>query len=164
MVDSTTTLSLSRQCRLLQIGRTSIYYYPCISEAKQALMRQVDELYTEDPTRGTRRICAALQRRGVKIARGKARKIMQMLGLAGIYRKPNLSKALASHKKYPYLLRNVKIMRVNQVWSTSHSTTAFRQKCISHRARSAKPLHNTEYGDHLSIARKTVKKSLPLHF
>ena len=93
MVDSNATISLSHQCSLLKVGRTSIYYQPRISEAKLELMRQIDELYTEDPTRGTRRMCAALRRRGVEIGRGKARKLMELLGLAAIYRKPSLSKA-----------------------------------------------------------------------
>lgn len=118
MINPNLDLKLARQCRLLSIGRTSIYYHPCISEGNKELMRHIDELYTEDPTRGTRRMCAALRRRGIEIGRGKARKIMQLLGIAAIYRKPNLSKPCPGHKIYPYLLRNVKITRVNQVWST----------------------------------------------
>lgn len=118
MINPNLELKLSRQCRLLSICRTSIYYRPSLSEAKIELMRHVDELYTEDPTRGTRRMCAALLRRGITIGRGKARKIMQLLGIAAIYRKPNLSKPAPGHKIYPYLLRNVKVTRVNQVWST----------------------------------------------
>lgn len=118
MVDKKSDLSLARQCRLLSIGRTSCYYHPHISKAKLELMRQIDEIYTEDPTRGTRRICAVLKKRNVNVGRGKVRRIMQMLGLFAIYCKPNLSKPHPDHKKYPYLLRNVKIVRVNQVWST----------------------------------------------
>jgi len=118
MVDSKCSISISRQCSLLQVGRTSIYYQPRISAAKLELMRQIDELYTEDPTRGTRRICAALRKKSVMIGRGKARKLMELLGIAAIYRKPSLSKAAPGHKVYPYLLRNVPITRVNQVWST----------------------------------------------
>ena len=118
LVDSKYSMSLTRQCSLLMIGRTSIYYHPQLSESKLELLRQVDELYTEDPTRGTRRICAALRRRSVEIGRGKVRKLMELLGIAAIYCKPNLSKAAPDHKLYPYLLRNVKVTRVNQVWST----------------------------------------------
>lgn len=118
MVDTGCSISLSRQCLLLMVGRTSIYYRPFISASKLELMRQIDELYTEDPTRGTRRICAALRNKGVEIGRGKARKLMALLGIAAIYRKPNLSKAAPGHRVYPYLLRNVPIVRVNQVWST----------------------------------------------
>jgi putative transposase len=118
MADSNLSMSLSRQCRLLSIGRTSMYYHPGVSEAKLELLRLVDELYTEDPTRGTRRICAVLRKRGVEIGRGKARRLMNMLGIAAIYCKPSLSLSAPGHKKYPYLLRNVRVTRVNQVWST----------------------------------------------
>jgi putative transposase len=100
------------------IGRTSLYYNPRVSEAKLELLRRIDELYTEDPTRGTRRMCAALRRQGVDIGRGKARKLMQILGIGAIYRKPRLSEPAPEHKIYPYLLRNVQVSRVNQVWST----------------------------------------------
>jgi len=111
-------MNLSRQCRLLSIGRTSRYYHPLVSQAKLDLMRQIDEIFTEDPTRGTRRICAVLKRLGVHIGRGKTRRLMDKMGLSAIYCKPNLSEPSPGHKKYPYLLRGVKITRVNQVWST----------------------------------------------
>ncbi len=111
-------MSLSRQCRLLSIGRTSVYYHPAESPRTLDLMRQIDALYTEDPTRGARRICAALRTAGVKIGRYKVRRLMEKMGLEAIYRKPNLSKPHPGHKVYPYLLRGVKVNRVNQVWST----------------------------------------------
>jgi putative transposase len=118
MIERNGELSLSRQCRLLLIGRTSCYYKPCISKADLELMRQIDELFTEDPTRGTRRICAVLKKRNVNVGRGKIRRLMRKMGLVAVYCKPDLSKPNPDHKKYPYLLRNVKIERVNQVWST----------------------------------------------
>ena len=118
MVDENDPLSVSRQCQILKIGRTAYYYRPEISKGNLDLMRQIDELFTEDPSRGTRRICAALKRRGVNIGRGKVRRLMNRMGLSAIYCKPNLSKYAPGHKKYPYLLRGVKVLRVNQVWST----------------------------------------------
>jgi len=118
MVDEKNKLSVARQCQILNVGRTAYYYRPEISKANLELMRQIDELFTEDPSRGTRRICAALRRRGVNIGRGKVRRLMDRMGLSAIYCKPNLSKSAPGHKKYPYLLRGVKIIRVNQVWST----------------------------------------------
>ena len=118
LVSEKDEMSLSRQCRLLSIGRTSHYYHPLVSEAKLDLMRQIDEIFTEDPTRGTRRICAVLKKSGVNIGRGKVRRLMDKMGLSAIYCKPNLSLSAPNHKKYPYLLRGVKITRVNQVWST----------------------------------------------
>jgi putative transposase len=118
MIDENDTLSIARQCQILSIGRTAYYYRPEISKANLELMRQIDELFTEDPTRGTRRISAALRRLGVNIGRGKVRRLMDRMGLSAIYCKVNLSKSAPGHKKYPYLLRGVKIIRVNQVWST----------------------------------------------
>jgi putative transposase len=118
MVNENDTLSIARQCKILNVGRTAYYYRPEISKANLDLMRQIDELFTEDPTRGTRRISAALRKRGVNIGRGKVRRLMDRMGLSAIYCKVNLSKCAPDHKKYPYLLRGVQIIRVNQVWST----------------------------------------------
>ena len=118
MVDNKDVLSIAQQCEILNIGRTAYYYRPEISKVNLELMRQIDELFTEDPSRGTRRIGAALRRRGVNIGRGKVRRLMNRMGLSAIYCKVNLSKSAPGHKKYPYLLRGVKIIRVNQVWST----------------------------------------------
>jgi putative transposase len=118
MVDKSSDLGLARQCRLLLIGRTSCYYKAHISKVQLELMRQIDEIFTEDPTRGTRRICAVLKKRNVNVGRGKVRRLMQKLGLFAIYCKPDLSKPNPEHKKYPYLLRNMNVDHVNQVWST----------------------------------------------
>jgi len=118
MVDEADTLSISRQCQILNIGRTAYYYRPEISKVNLELMRLIDELFTEDPSRGTRRIRAALRRRAVYIGRSKVRRLMDRMGLSAIYCRVNLSKSAPGHKKYPYLLRGVKITRVNQVWST----------------------------------------------
>jgi len=118
MVDEDDKLSIAHQCQILNVGRTAYYYRPEISGTNLTLMRQIDELFTEDPSRGTRRICAALRRLGVNIGREKVRRLMDRMGLSAIYCKVNLSKFSPGHKKYPYLLRGVKITRVNQVWST----------------------------------------------
>jgi len=118
MVDEDDKLSIAHQCKILSISRTAYYYRPEISETNLTLMRQIDELFTEDPSRGTRRICASLRRLGVNICRSKVRRLMDRMGLSAVYCKRNLSKSAPWHKKYPYLLRGVKVSRVNQVWST----------------------------------------------
>ncbi len=118
MVEKQDERSLSRQCRLLSVGRTSVYYRPQENGRTLDLMRRIDELYTEDPTYGARRMCAALRGRGVKIGRYKVRRLMEKMGLEAIYRKPKLSEPHPDHKIYPYLLRGVTVTRVNQVWST----------------------------------------------
>jgi putative transposase len=82
-------------------------------------MERIDELFTEDPTRGTRRLKAALHKRfGIDLGRSKIRSLMARMGLSAIYQAVNTSQPNKAHKKYPYLLRNVKIDRVKQVWST----------------------------------------------
>ena len=120
MVDPTNEdLTLKKQCSLLSICRTSIYYTPQTSPHNKELMDRIDELFTEDPSRGTRRLRAALRRRfGLKVGRSKIRRLMARMGLHAIYRALNTSKPNKAHKKYPYLLRGVKICRPNQVWST----------------------------------------------
>jgi len=82
-------------------------------------MGKLDELYTENPTRGTRRLSKALKKRfDLMAGRDKVRRLMDIMGIAAIYPKKNLSIANKAHKKYPYLLRGLKITRPNQVWST----------------------------------------------
>ena len=118
LIDKNTDLSINRQCRLLSFSRNRLYYNPRISKRNIELMHRIDELYTEDPTRGTRRLSAALLRRfKLKAGRGKVRHLMARMGISAIYPKRHLSKPNKQHKIYPYLLRNVPIVRVNQVWS-----------------------------------------------
>lgn len=112
-------LSLRQQCLLLGIGRTSIYYTPQTSDHNKQLMDRIDELFTEDLTRGTRRLSAVLRIRfGLEVGRDKVRSLMRRMGLAAICPKKDLSRPNRSHKKHPYLLRDLKIARGNQVWST----------------------------------------------
>jgi len=119
MIDSRDAMTVSHQCELLSVGRTSIYYQPKISSMNIVLMHRIDELYTEDPTRGTRRISNCLRKRFVLYAgRAKVRRLMDRMGIGAIYPKKRLSVSNKQHIKYPYLLRNVPITRVNQVWST----------------------------------------------
>jgi len=119
VIDKNDEISLSRQCRLLSVARSKLYYSPHVSERNLELMHRIDELYTDDPTRGTRRLKGALLRRfHLKAGRGKIRRLMRRMGISAIYPKRYLSRPDKQHKIYPYLLRNVSITRVNQVWST----------------------------------------------
>jgi putative transposase len=113
------SMTIKRQCTLLSVSRTSIYYTPAINDHDKVLMDRIDELFTEDPTRGTRRIRAALNRKfGINIGRSKIKTLMLQMGIHAIYRAPGTSIPNDMHKKYPYLLRGLKIDHVNQVWST----------------------------------------------
>jgi len=81
-------------------------------------MRRIDEIYTAHPFYGSRKITAALVREGQRVNRKRVYRLMDLMGLQSIAPKPNTSKKHPRHKVYPYLLRGVKIERVNQVWST----------------------------------------------
>lgn len=120
MVDPKESLSVSVQCSLLGISRGCFYYNPAgFSTVELDLLTKLDELYTDDPTRGTRRMKGALKKRyGIQVGRDRIKTLMNVLGITALYPKKNLSCPDAKHKKYPYLLREVTINRPNQVWST----------------------------------------------
>jgi len=105
---------------MLNISRGYYYYHPVeLSDKYLTLMEKIDELYTEDSTRGTRRLSRALAKRFNLIAgRVKVRRLMRIMRIEATYPKKKLSISNRSHKKYPYLLRNLPITRSNQVWCT----------------------------------------------
>lgn len=82
------------------------------------LMREIDKIYTKTPAYGSRRITEQLMRQGYIVNRKRVQRLMQLMRIEVIYPRANLSKPDQAHKKYPYLLKNVKIGNVNQVWST----------------------------------------------
>jgi len=112
-------LSVRRQCQLLGLSRATYYYEPA-SESKEnlALMRLIDEEYTRHPFYGSRRMTLWLSQQGQAVNRKRVQRLMRLMGLEAIYPKPKLSVADRQHKVYPYLLRDVAIERVDQVWST----------------------------------------------
>jgi putative transposase len=112
-------LSISRQCELLGLGRSSFYYTPA-TETKEnlTLMQLIDRQYTEHPSHGSRRLTHWLQRQGHAVNRKRVQRLMRQMGLEAIYPKPRLSAAAPGHKVFPYLLRGVAIERPDQVWST----------------------------------------------
>lgn len=113
-------LSIRRQCDLLNINRSSLYYERRpMSRELLNLTNRVDEIYTRYPFYGKRRMRAHLKKEaGVNVGLEKIRRIYQKLGLEAIYPKPKLSLKNKEHKIYPYLLRDIAIVRVNQIWST----------------------------------------------
>jgi putative transposase len=103
----------------LGLSRSSYYYEPATESAQNlALMALLDREYTAHPFRGSRGLTAWLRREGHRVNRKRVQRLMRLMGLEALYPKPRLSVAGAGHKVYPYLLRNVVIERVNQVWST----------------------------------------------
>jgi putative transposase len=112
-------LSVRHQCELLGLNRSTFYYEPTGAAPEDLrLMRLIDEQYTACPFYGSRKMTEWLTRRGEEINRKRVRRLMRVMGLEAIYPKPRLSAAGRGHKIYPYLLRDVKIERPNQVWST----------------------------------------------
>lgn len=111
-------MSISEQCRILDLNRSSLYFIPTpLSPHDQFLTNKVDEIYTRSPFYGTRRISTDLKLEGHDIGREKIRTIMRTLGIEAIYPKRNLSKSAPNSKKFPYLLRGKIITEPNQVWS-----------------------------------------------
>ena len=107
-------LSIARQCELVGLPRSTWYYAPAVESAKNlALMRQIDELYLRWPFYGSRKMAEIL---GVN--RKRVQRLMRRMGLEAVYPKRRTTQAAAGHKIYPYLLRNVEILRPDQVWST----------------------------------------------
>ncbi len=112
-------LSVRRQCELLGLSRASLYYQPeAETEEDLRLMRLLDQEYTAHPFLGSRRLTQWLIEQGETVNRKRVQRLMRLMGLEAIYPKPKLSAARAGHRIYPYLLRDVRIERVDQVWST----------------------------------------------
>lgn len=110
--------STRRQCELLGVSRSSVYYEP-VGEALDdlELMRAIDELHLQRPFYGSRRISAALRSQGRKVNRKRVQRLMQHMGLEGLAPKPRTSTPGPEKPRFPYLLRDRTIDRVNQVWA-----------------------------------------------
>ena len=116
-------ISLSGQCRLLTLSRSSFYYRPHRDEADAAfglrLLNAIDELYTDRPNLGRYGMTDALaQERQIEVNPKRVRRLMKVLGLSAVYPRPrrNTSQACKEHVKHPYLLRNLEITQPDQVW------------------------------------------------
>src|SRR5580704_19366405 len=108
-----------RQCELLDLCRSSLYYQPQpVGPLDLALMRRIDVLHLDYPFFGSRRLACMLQRAGLVVGLLHVATLMFLMGIEAIYRKKRTSIALQGHKIFPYLLHNVLIVRPNQVWAT----------------------------------------------
>ena len=111
------TISFKVQCELLGVNRSGTYYIPReASNEEVKIKHEIDKIYTDASFYGSRRITAQMQRMGWDINRKAVQRHMQEMGISGICPSPNLSRAAAKAKIYPYLLRNLAITAVNQVW------------------------------------------------
>ena len=113
------TLSTRRQCELLAVPRSSVYYEPVAPDAEElALMRRIDELHLQHPFFGSRMITQTLKAASTVINRKRVQRLMRVMGLESTAPKPQTSTPAPDHPVYPYLLRGLAIARPNQVWAT----------------------------------------------
>jgi putative transposase len=118
MIDKEHPLPLTRQSKILELSRSSLYYEAMpISARDLELMRVIDELHLKHPYMGSRSIRDQLQDMGHKVGRQHVSTLMGKMGIAALYRKPRLSKPHPDHKVYPYLLRGMEITKANHVWA-----------------------------------------------
>ena len=111
-------LSLVRQCILLDVSRASVYYRPVPTMAEDLeLMALMDRQYLKTPFYGSRKMKAWLLQQGYLVSRKRVRRLMRLMGLEAIYRRPNTSKPAPGHRIFPYLLKGVEVNRVDQVWA-----------------------------------------------
>ena len=115
-------LSISRQCKILEISRSAFYYKPLPEDGEEIrIKRMIDEIFTKHPFKGSRRIVDDLQKVGVEIGRDKVRRMMREIGIEAIYPKKRLNTKNKEHKTFPYLLRNLEITEIDQVWASDIS-------------------------------------------
>lgn len=120
MIDpSAKSISISNQCRLLNVSRSSFYYKPKpVNDYNLRLMRLIDELYLDHPCRGSRSMRSQLKRLGHKINRKRIQRLMRLMGIRAVYPKPRTTIRHPQHKVYPYLLRKLNIDHSNHVWAS----------------------------------------------
>ena len=117
MIERDGPLSLSRQCALLGVSQSSQYYRPKGESAEDlALMRRMDELHMAYPFYGSRQLMRHLRREGVAAGRHRIRRLMRLMGMEAIYRRPRTSVVSPEHRVFPYLLRGLTISRADHVW------------------------------------------------
>jgi putative transposase len=118
MIQIQPQLSVRRQCELLAVSRSGVYYESTgVAPEDLVLMRRIDEIHLKRPFYGSRKIAQTLSAAGEAINRKCVQRLMRLMGLEAMAPKPNTSRPAPEHPVYPYLLRNLKILRVNQVWA-----------------------------------------------
>jgi len=118
MINRQHELPLTRQSKILQLSRSSVYYRAAgVSERDLEMMRIIDEVHLKYPFYGSRNIRDELRDLGYKVGRDHVRTLMKRMGIEALYRKPRLSRPHSVHKIYPYLLRGLEIISANHVWA-----------------------------------------------
>jgi putative transposase len=128
MINRTSKLSIKKQCALLKLPRSTAYYRPVeVSEEDIKLMRRIDELHLKYPFAGSRMLRDLLKQAGYRVGRRHVRTLMKKMGINALYRKPNTSRRNKGNLIYPYLLRDLPIVRPNQVWAADISYIPMRR-------------------------------------
>ena len=118
-------LSLTRQCQLLGLSRSSLYYQPATDNTEDlSLMALIDRQFLETPYYGSRKMTAWLRREGHVVNRKRVQRLMRTMGIAALGPKPRTTKPAPGHKVYPYLLRGLTVDRPNQVWAADITYSA----------------------------------------
>ena len=125
------SLPIVRQCTLLGVSRSSLYYRAKgASEADLSLMREMDRQYLETPFYGSRRMKVWLDRQGIPVSRKRVQRLMRVMGLRAIYRRPRTSQPAPEHRVYPYQVRNARVTRPNQVWAADITYLPMARGCL----------------------------------
>lgn len=129
MIGYVPNLSIARQCELIELNRSSYYYHPreILVEDDYKIMRRIDEIFTDHPYYGTRRMSHVLKSEGLNVSRKMVRKYYQILAIEAVYPKLNLSRRNQAHKVYPYLLNDLKVTYSNQVYCADITYIRLRQ-------------------------------------
>lgn len=115
--DNHPRLSVTRQCRLIGLARSTAYYRPKkFPEKDAALCNRIDEVYTDYPFFGSRQMRNMLRREGWEVGRKRIQRLMRLMGLEAQCPKPNLSRPAKGHKVYPYLMKSMPVDNPNQAW------------------------------------------------
>lgn len=110
-------ISISRQCEILNLHRSGVYYQPVAESTENlAIMRLLDEQYYKTPFYGIRKLTEWLQKMDYQVNHKRVRRLMKLMGWKTLYREPNTSEPDKQHKVYPYLLKGRRIWKRNQVW------------------------------------------------
>jgi putative transposase len=119
MIDPHTEPSVRRQCELLGVSRSGLYYEPVPTSPEElALMRRIDELHLQRPFYGSRKLSFELRKEGREANRKHIQRLMRVMGIEAMVPKPNTSEPHPEHVVYPYLLRGLSISKANHVWAT----------------------------------------------
>lgn len=118
MIDPKHKLPITRQAKLLDISRGSVYYLPTPTSSEDlVLMRKMDALHLEFPWAGSRQLARLLRKDGHDVGRKHVATLMRKMGIEALYQRPKTTRKHPAHPIYPYLLRGMKIDRPNQVWA-----------------------------------------------